>query len=289
MTDQDKEEQETVDNLYWQQIEEDCFIDLTTELPQPEPAISCGMTHYYNKKNERIDFPIPIVSYSNMSVIQAPPKQGKSSVLSLLLSAFLSPTGSNQYTGDIRGHSRGGYVLHFDTEQARYDAQKTFLTAKDMNESNIDLDKYKTYALRKLGWSNRVSFIEWKVDSLIKNGETVDLIILDGYADLCKGINDEEAANELVELIMKWTDEYKCAVLGCIHTTGDSTKATGWLGSALEKKVQSMTLIKKDWDNNKTDVKCKESRSKMYAPFSIRLNKYRYPYVLGETFDEMPF
>ena len=69
-------EQETIQNMMMEQIENECFIDLSETIELPPVAISFG-EHQYTTKKGTFTAPTAIGTYGNFSFVQAPPKTMK--------------------------------------------------------------------------------------------------------------------------------------------------------------------------------------------------------------------
>jgi len=102
-------ERETEHELLMQVIEEDCRVDTKVKIEYPPVALSYGKKIIKHKDGD-IEFPIPLGTYGNLSVVTAPPKTKKTFFISLLASVYLS--GSNTYGGDIKGHRGDGHLIH---------------------------------------------------------------------------------------------------------------------------------------------------------------------------------
>ena len=268
-------EEETIKQMHFEQIDQECHVDLSEEMTFPAIALSYK-THTYKTRKGFQTFDTPLLTYGNIGIVQAQPKAGKSFLMSLLSSVFLSKTGQNKYGGDLKGHSRGGCVIHIDTEQGKFHAQRMFRRAINMNEES-DLGCYHTYALRQENFKTKREFISWKLKDLVDNGQTIDLILIDGVADLCVDVNDNVDTRLLVEELMRWSAVYNCAVLGVIHTNYNSTKATGHLGSHVQKKVETLININRDEDI--VSVECQMSRNKSFDTFSFSVDEYGMPKI----------
>jgi hypothetical protein len=276
-------EEEQIDSMLFQKIDEDCAVDLSVEMEFPEIAISYGQ-HQYNTRKGLKTFDTPLLTYGNIGIVQAQPKHGKSFFMSLVSSVFLSSTGKNKHGGSLRGHSRGGCVVHVDTEQGKFHAQRMFRRAINMNEES-DLGCYHTYALRQENFKTKREFISWKLKDLVDNGYSIDLVLIDGVADLCVDVNDNVDTRLLVDELMRWSAVYNCAILGVIHTNFNSNKATGHLGSHLQKKVE--TLININREDSIVGVKCQMSRNKSFEDFDFSIDEYGYPNVLDNLADTL--
>ena len=68
--------------------------------------------------------------------------------------------------------------------------------------------------------------------------------------------------------------------LTVIHSNYGSTKATGHLGSALMKKVETEIELATNPSNlDKINVKCSRSRNYAFESFSFSVNEIGLPYI----------
>ena len=275
-------ERETEHELLMQVIQEDCHVNTKEKIEYPPVALSYGKKIIKHKDGD-IEFPIPIGTYGNLSVVTAPPKTKKTFFISLLASVYLS--GSNTYGGDIKGHRGDGHLIHFDTEQGLWHCQKVF---KRLHEMDYDLDnkKYHTFGLRAIGYKRRIQFIEY---FLSKNIDKPSLVIIDGIADLVSDVNNLEESNAVVQKLMEWSANYNCHIINVIHQNFGSTKlGTGHLGSFLEKKAETViqleaNTVNKDW----VTVLCGRSRGYPFETFSFQVNSIGLPVIVGDIYDPL--
>ena len=278
MTDKDIKAREALMEL----LVEKCFIDPNEKIEHPPVAISLG-EHSYMTKEGLQTYPTPIGTYGNFSFIQAPPKHKKTFLVSLLSAAYLGGN-SKRFVGKIKGHRDGKCLYHFDTEQGRFHAQRTFRRVLDM--CDLEDQCYNTYGLRSLSHDERLDLIE----HILKYSNDVGVLVIDGVADLVSDVNNIEESNKVVGKIMKWTEEYQCHIITVIHTNHNTNKPTGHLGSALEKKAETQIQLEKD--ENDTDiikVKCKASRSKSFDDFSFFVNERGYPEVTEQELEVLDY
>ena len=277
-------EQQTEHNMLMEFIEQDCFIDITKKIDYPPVALSYGEKVLKSNKIEGDSIvPIAIGTYGNLSVITAPPKTRKTFFVSLLASAYLS--GSNIYGGEIKGHRDNGHLVHIDTEQGSWHASKVFKRPLDM-DSNINIDKYHTFALRTIGYKERLEFIEYFIKEKINEPS---LVIIDGVADLCSDVNNIEQSNNLVSALMRISEEQNVHIICVIHQNFGSAKlGTGHLGSALEKKAETVISLEANTVNrNWTTVKCGRSRGYSFETFSFEVNEKGIPTVVDDLYDPL--
>jgi hypothetical protein len=226
-------EQETIDRMLMEVLEEDCYINPEQEIEYPIPAISFGEKEYETKDGYKT-YPLPIGTYGNFSFIQAPPKSKKTFFISLLSAVYLKNE-LQGFGGNLRGNRQDKNVIHFDTEQGNFHASMVF--KRPLQMTGLKDDKYYTYALRQLGFKERVMFIEYILYDKLE-GKDIGLVIIDGIADLCADVNNIEQASEVVQHLMRWSKELNCHIVTVIHSNFGTDKPTGHLGSFLKRKLK---------------------------------------------------
>ena len=276
-------EEQTTHNMLMELIAEECAIDTSEVMEYPPTALSLGEKTIQAKGGD-ITMPIPIGTYGNFSLVQAPPKSKKTFFVSLLASVYLS--GGNNFGGKIKGHRDGRCLMHFDTEQGHWNAQRVFKRVQDMSNTK-EIGCYHTYALRTIGYKERIQFIEHCLEqNKGKNG----LVIIDGIADLVSDVNNLEESNLCVQKIMQLSAKYDCHIVTVIHSNYGSDKPTGHLGSFLEKKTENqiqleINTVNKEW----ITVSCKRSRGYAFETFSFSINEFGLPFVVGEIYDPLEY
>ena len=264
-----------------QKIQRDCLVDNSVKMDYPPVALSLGKKRIKTNDGD-LDLPIPIGTYGNFSFVQAPPKTKKTFFISLLSSVYLS--GSNNFGGDIKGHRTDQCLLHIDTEQGKWHAQRVFKRAIDM--SAMDGSQcYYTFALREVGYKKRIEFIEYLLKS---DNQNIGVLIIDGIADLVSDVNNLEESNGCIQKLMEWSSIYNLHIITVIHSNFGSDKPTGHLGSFLEKKAETQiqleaNTVNKEW----VTVKCKRSRGYAFETFSFKVNDLGLPEVVGDLYDPL--
>jgi hypothetical protein len=278
MTEQELQEQND-HIMYMQSIEEECAIDINKKIEHPPVAISFKNKEVVTKDGSVKEFPIPIGTYGNFSFIQAPPKSMKTFFVSLLGSAFCNPNGD--FTKGMSSFRGNKHFVHFDTEQGDWHSQRVFKRIEWMNKG-LNLDFYHTFALRKIGYKDRIDFIQYYLDCMREEGKEIGLIVIDGIADLVSDANNLEESNLIVQKVMAWSTVYNCHIVTVIHSNFGSDKPTGHLGSFLEKKAETQIQLEKD--ENKfgcITVSCKRSRNTPFESFDFMLNENGLPKIIS--------
>jgi len=275
-------EKETEQNMLMEFIADTCKIDINEKLEYPPVCLSYGEKVLQSDKGDSI-IPIALGTFGNLSVITSPPKTRKTFFVSLLASAYLS--GTNIYGGNIKGHRGDGDLIHIDTEQGAWHCSKVFRRPLDM-DSNIPKDKYHTFALRTIGYKERLQFLEHYLKENIKEPS---LVILDGVADMCNDVNSIEQSNNLVSALMRISQQQNVHIICVIHQNFGSAKlGTGHLGSALEKKAETVISLEANTVNKDyTTVKCGRSRGYSFETFSFQVNEKGLPIIVGDLYDPL--
>lgn len=245
------------------EILESSYVDPLEDISYPPTAISYGLVH---------NIPVSIGTYGNFSFVQAPPKSKKTFFLSLIASAYCGAT--SEYTHKMLGFKGNKKLIHYDTEQGSFHAQKVFSRVFKMSNN---VQGYHTYALRQYSPMERLAFIDKHLNSL----SDVGLVIIDGIADLMYDSNDLKESSQVTQYLMKWTQELDIHVMTAIHSNWNSDKPTGHLGSFLEKKAETQIALEVI-DNNNVLVKCKRSRGFSFEDFAFRIDNKGLPRILQE-------
>lgn len=271
------EERAFRERMYAMELLEKTYIDPKQKLEHPPVALSYG-THSYNTKEGMMTYDTPIGTYGNFSFLQAPPKHKKTFLVTLLSAAYIG--GADRFTGRLKGHRDGRCILHFDTEQGAFHAQRVFKRTLDM--CGVEDECYRTYGLRELSAKQRADVIRVGIEDT----PNVGMVIIDGIADLVTDVNNIEESNAIVQMIMSLTHEYNIHIVTVIHTNFNTNKPTGHLGSAMEKKAETQIQLEKDANNeNIILVKCKSSRNKSFDDFSFYVNDYGFPQIADANLD----
>jgi hypothetical protein len=258
----------------FEEIFNNSIVNFDEEL-KPQPiAISIGETLY--KGNP---FPIPFGTYGNFSCIAGPPKSTKSFLKSLILACCIGGN-SNLHADQIRGHNIGKkFIIDIDTEQSEYHAQKVF--RRTLEISGGMPDNYVAFSLREYSPEERRAFIKWLIyESKYKNN--IAILSIDGIADLINNVNDIEDSNEVLGELLKWTKETNIHIITVLHVNFGTFKLTGHLGSAMEKKAETICLVQKDEFYYKAVPQT--CRNKPFDQFYYEINDNNWlPYVVDQT------
>ena len=255
------------------QLENDCFVDLSLEMPKPEILLSIGKHEY---KGNFYD--TPIMTAGEFSAIVAESKAKKSFLKSGLIGCYIGGNASTLFP-NIKSHRNKEYqILDFDTEQGKYYTQRTFRRVQDI--SGAVYEHYKGYATRSLSSAERLGLIDY----CLTNQKTlykkeVKLIAIDGIADLVENTNDIILSKQASDYILKWTNDYNIHVIAIIHKAASTGKPLGHLGTYVLKKAETVINLDVNSDRSVT-VTNPYSRGYHFEQFNFDINKNGLPYLI---------
>jgi hypothetical protein len=278
----DLEEEFKEDALDYSEMLKDCIVDLKKDAPPIQPIVYVGMD-YRGKK-------VATMTKFECSCIYAPSKAKKSFLKSLIEAAYVGGNTIN-FTKHIVGTNREErYLVSADTEQGEFYAQRGFRRVGEMVGS--DYEKYVPIQLRKKSVKDRLGLIRWLIYDSPYAGK-IDLIMIDGLADLVVNTNDIVTSSELAEEVMKWTTEglHICFIL---HKNSGSQKARGHIGTVSTIKCESLISIDNITDDNgnilednTVRVTHSHSRGIKFEPFHLTVNEEGLPFTHTDQQDNV--
>lgn len=256
-----------------------------TDKVEMRPALSMG---YYNDSGETL--PIPLISYGDFAIISGPSKSKKTFLKLSFVAAYLGGQ-APAYWPTIKTHgSKGKLVIDFDTEQSAYHTTRMARNVHRLYGTTEEIENYICFKLRRYDPWQRMRFIDYIVFHS-QFSANIGLIIIDGIADLVDNTNDIDQSVRANSLLLRITDEKQCALIGVIHKAHQVNKATGHLGSYVQKKAQTVFGIKMDPDNDtRIKVTPEYTRDFPFKAFEFGLNEDGLPAdaeVLDDIFDDL--
>lgn len=249
----------------------DFFVDLTKQMPEPDGVL------YLAGDDGNFE---PVMTRGEYSVIVGQSKSKKTFLKSLFASVMLS--GGKVDNIFVKAKMR---VADFDTEQGAYYSHRTFSRSLNMAKSRTSDVSYETYTLRKLSPQERLEIIE---SYLIEKGKKIDVLIVDGLADLLDDVNDLKMSNYVVSKLLKFTEEYNIHICTVLHKNFGSEKPTGHVGSATLKKAETVIFVEPIENSQSVKVICKYSRGRNFREFTMGIEG-GIPYIDDYVSDDLKF
>ncbi|MFC7336138.1 hypothetical protein ACFQY0_03025 [Haloferula chungangensis] len=218
--------------------------DHTTVPPRPIPILKLGK-HV-------------ISTPGNLTNIQAPAKAGKSAVIGAIIAAIMDGNRSDADTLGFSAENEKGYgVIHFDTEQSRFDHDQLIRRAVNRVGANMVPPWFRSYCVTDIPQESRLHCLEIALADAKETFGGVFAIIIDGIADLVRDPNSPEESFAFVDMLHRDSIRYDCATITVLHEnpgSGDAGKMRGHLGSQLERKAETPLRLAKDATTGITTV-----------------------------------
>ena len=255
------------------QLFQECFVDLDKPIKPLDVLVYVGL-------DER-GFKAPSITRGELSCIYAPSKAKKSFAKTLIESAFIGGK-HNEYSEHFVGNRRtNGYLISIDTEQGEFYAVNSFHRVEKIVGNRYE--NYIPLQMRRQSVKDRLRLIEHLIYDSEYSGK-IDMMTIDGLADLVENTNDIEVSTELAEKLLRWSGDglHICFIL---HKNQGSQKARGHLGTVTTIKCETMIsmdrLIDENGEGEKNTVKisCSHSRGVDFEPFYLTVNKNALPFT----------
>jgi len=256
-----KEDDKTKEN---KNLLKSCLIDLDKEYK--EPPVFLGILTDQGEISR-------VCTPGNLSAITGKAKAKKSFLMSLFVAAVTQNSIiQNLITSELPDNKR--QVLLFDTEQSTYDVYRVANRVKKLtHESNINLG---VFSLRGLTADEIINLIEYALTLFNKTS----MIFIDQVADLARSINDEKEAVKIVRWLEKLSKDKDLHICCVIHQNKGDNYASGWLGSQIMKKAETVISVEKYLQNNsRSCVKSALSRSMEFDEFDFEINNLGLPVI----------
>ena len=191
----------------------------------------------------------------NLGTITAAKSAGKSAVIGAMLASTMGER-KRDYLGFGSENPPGLAVLHYDTEQAKYDAWHVGDSALKRAGLKPEEQPAWLYSYRLTGLSHSDAWLVIKMTVRLAADQCkgIHSILIDGVADLVANVNDAEECNAFVADLHALAIEYDCWVCGVIHFNPGTEKTRGHLGSQLERKAETNLRLDKDKEDEITTI-----------------------------------
>ena len=204
------------------------IVDMSKELPDEQPLISIDGSC--------------ICSRGNISAICGEAKSKKTFLASALVASAMAIPLDRLNNFKNVDKDMNINVLWVDTEQSERHVRRVVdristMTGAKMGGLSAE-PRLMTLSLRELDPMNRYLVMTEAIKRY-----PFDLIVIDGIADLQRNTNDLEESDALVGLLMALSTKTNAHILCVLHTNPGSDKARGHLGSALQRKAETVIFV----------------------------------------------
>lgn len=188
----------------------------------------------------------PVSTQGNLTAIIAQAKAGKTTLVGGALTAILSADGWCSQSADALGWTAaktdGRIVLYFDTEQSPSDHWMAM--DRVVRRANCETMPDNLWNYCVTGWqADEIrTAVRHSIESVLRQGNEIYAVVLDGVADLCGDVNDSEESNSLVSELHMLAIYAMTPIICVMHRNeGDKadSAARGHLGKQLARKAET--------------------------------------------------
>ena len=250
------------------------YIDLNKEYKEPPM--------YLGVINEHTPDIRPVCTPKNLSAITGKAKSKKTFLQTLFVAASASNSIIQRRIKSNLPEGKNA-VLVFDTEQSEYHVYR--VTERVSRLTGGHTEGLGVFSLRGLSAEEIIKLIEHCI-LFFKN---VGMVYIDQVADLARSINDEKEAVKIVKWLEKLSQDNDLHICCVIHQNKGDNFASGWLGSQIMKKAETVISVDKDSvTSDISHIKPAYSRSMEFEEFSIRITDKGLPEILdSETLERL--
>ena len=143
------------------------------------------------------------------------------------------------------------------------------------------MNKIEIYAFRDV----TSTLLKEMLTQLMEKHSDVGLIIIDQVADLVKSINSEQEAINIVRYLKMLAEEKQIHICTVLHQNKGDGLATGWIGSQLLKKAETVFSVEKVSAEKGVDspsvVMPMHTRNREFEEFELTINDLGIPVING--------
>lgn len=228
---------------------------------------------------------ISLARTGGLSSVQGHEGTAKSSFLEGAIAAVIS-----EKRGDFLGWRRDkklpGKVLHFDCEQSRADHWSFCERVRSRAGITGASPLFRSHCLTGWGVAEAREAIELAAaeysEAPVADGGLddfgIDLILIDGFADLVHSVNDEVESKDLVSQLIRlaMTENREAHVMGVLHlnpqsNAAQSSKGRGHLGSQINRKAETVIQLDRKSDGSVIAYTTKSRKAPIAKADAIRI------------------
>jgi hypothetical protein len=254
---------EFLDNLYSETmaILKPCEIDFNNPPIKSEMIISIN--------------DVPLGTQGNLFGITGGEGTGKSNYVGSLLSGAIRQSDNVDTLGtNILPNKDSKAVLLYDTEQSEVQLYKNISNILRRGKADGMPSYFKAYCLTSMSRKERMQAIVQSMDKFHYQYGGIQLVVIDGIADLVRCANDEAESVGLIDELYRLAGIYKTCIICVLHFVPNGMKLRGHLGSELQRKAAAILSIERDDDPQISVVKALKVRDG--SPLDVPLVQFAW-------------
>ena len=202
---------------------------------------------------------VPVGTCDNLFCLTGGEGVGKSNFVAAIISGTISESAldAERTLGlTIIPNPSGKAVILFDTEQSEHQLYKNVRKAVKRAYLDDKPDFFHAYHLSEQSRKERLDIIRTALDMNFHQHKGIQLVIIDGVADLVRSANDELESVDVIDELYRLAGFYHCCIVCVLHFVPNGVKLRGHIGSELQRKAAGILSIEKDTNPAYSVVKC---------------------------------
>ena len=260
---------EFLDNLYSDTLImlKSCEIDFNNPPAKAKVIISAG--------------DVPLGTQGNLFGITGGEGTGKSNYIAAMLAGCICQSDKEVDTLGIQiaANSKHKAVLLYDTEQSEVQLFKNVSNLLARAKQPDKPEELKAFCLTGMSRKERLHAIVQSMDKFYYQYGGIQLVVIDGIADLVKSANDEVESVAVIDELYRLAGIYNTCILCVLHFVPNGLKLRGHLGSELQRKAATILSIEKDEEPTQSVVKALKVRDG--SPLDVPLMLFAWDKAAG--------
>ncbi|MDR0231408.1 MAG: AAA family ATPase [Dysgonamonadaceae bacterium] len=219
---------------------------------------------------------VPLGTQGNLLCVTGGEGTGKSNYVTALIAGAVRQQGTRIDTlgVTVNENPREKAVLFYDTEQSEVQLYKNINNLLRRSKRLTLPDYFHAYCLTGMSRKERLQAIVQSMDRFYYQYGGIQMVVIDGIADLIKGANDEAESIAIVEELYRLAGIYNTCIVTVLHFIPNGLKLRGHLGSELQRKAAAILSIENDDDPAVSVVKALKVRDG--SPLDVPLMQFSW-------------
>lgn len=244
-----------------------CEIDFNNPPAKAQEIISAG--------------DVPLGTQGNILCITGGEGTGKSNYVAALVAGSIRPDNTQIDTLGIGVHENNTHkaVLLYDTEQSEVQLFKNVTNLLKRAKQPGKPEELKAFCLTGMSRKERLQAIVQSMDRYYYQYGGIQLVVIDGIADLVHSANDEAESLRVVDELYRLAGIYQTCIICVLHYVPNGLKLRGHLGSELQRKAAAILSIELDNEPPVSVVKALKVREG--SPLDVPLMQFAWDKEAG--------
>ncbi|MDL2222675.1 AAA family ATPase [Bacteroidales bacterium OttesenSCG-928-M11] len=244
-----------------------CEIDFNNPPAKAQEIISAG--------------DVPLGTQGNILCITGGEGTGKSNYVAALVAGSIRPENISIDTLGINvdENSQNKAVLLYDTEQSEVQLFKNVSNLLKRAKQPEKPEELKAFCLTGMSRKERLQAIVQSMDKFHYQYGGIQLVVIDGIADLVHSANDEAESLRVVDELYRLAGIYQTCIVCVLHYVPNGLKLRGHLGSELQRK--SAAILSIELDNEPTVSVVKALKVREGSPLDVPLMLFSWDKEAG--------